>query len=343
MAFIDELKAGGQRKEIRGVVFNLGAESPLDFSSLGDLTGISLILSIRADSKSESNYGELSFASEASTAVLTAAQSLAFPVSAIKSFIVLDAVEDSSSDIYRVGTGEAIMSPHGSSLPVNVTPVEFVDMKAELEELADDAAVSATAAEDSRLNSGYSANASANSENNAGVSATQASSSATEAEQSKLDAIAAIFLENSTYRADRFRLDSTVSKRALQSTVDGQMVSSMEIEDILHFGDGYAEFRASEARNLTLTLQMSTALTAKNIKLIVTVYDSTNTVVGMTGVDDELAPDDLSEFEVTIANVLTTSSILTDTKGRVEVRRKTPTTNDHSGDIQVKQAVINYV
>ena len=140
-----------------------------------------------------------------------------------------------------------------------------------------------------------------------------------------------------------FRLDATTANQATQTNVNGQTVSSMAISDILHFGDGYIPMPELEAMSIDLTIQMSSAVASKNVKLVTDVYNSAGAVVRQVTFDDVSVPSDTTETTITLSNVLLNTDTAAPTEGRVEIQRLATTTNEHSGDVQVKKAVVSYV
>ena len=140
-----------------------------------------------------------------------------------------------------------------------------------------------------------------------------------------------------------FRLDSTESLRAVQSIVNGQVVSEMEVSDILHFGDGLMPVAANLTGTITLTAQMSTAEVGKDIYLKSKFYDESNTNRRGADYDQITVPDDTSEFEIVLNVSLLNTDVTTATVGRVEIERKATTGSEHSGNLQVKRAVVAYV
>ena len=140
-----------------------------------------------------------------------------------------------------------------------------------------------------------------------------------------------------------FRLDVSAANQAVQTNVNGQSVSSLVIGNILHFGDGYIPIPPAEVMNIVLTVQMSTAVASKNVKLVVNVYNSTGTSVRQVSFDDVAVSADTAEATISLSNVLLDTDITEPTEGRVEIQRLATTTNEHPGDIQVKKAVVTYV
>jgi len=148
---------------------------------------------------------------------------------------------------------------------------------------------------------------------------------------------------NLDFPARTFRLDTTAAQRSEQAIVNGQTISVMALSDILHFGDGYIPIPITSAMSIALTMQMSTAITSKNVRLVVDVYDSSGTSIRQVNFDDISVPSDISEVSLSLSNVLLNTDVSTATEGRVEIQRLAATTDDHSGDIQVKRAVVTYV
>lgn len=140
-----------------------------------------------------------------------------------------------------------------------------------------------------------------------------------------------------------FRLDTTESLRAVQSLVNGQVVSAMQVNDILHFGDGLMPVPANLTGQITLTVQMSSAETGKDIYLKSKFYDGLN--VNKRGADyDQISvPNDTSEFTISLNVSLLNTDVTVATVGRVEIQRLATTGSEHGGELQVKRAVVTYV
>jgi len=150
---------------------------------------------------------------------------------------------------------------------------------------------------------------------------------------------------NLDFPARTFRLDTTAARRSEQAIVNGQTVSVMASgqDHILHFGDGYIPIPATSVMNIALTMQMSSAVTSKNVKLVVDVYNSAGTSIRQVTFDDISVPSDTSEVSLSLSNVLLNTDLVSATEGRVEIQRLAASTDDHTGDIQVKRAVVTYV
>jgi len=140
-----------------------------------------------------------------------------------------------------------------------------------------------------------------------------------------------------------FRLDATPANQATQANVNGQTVSVIEQSDILHFGDGYMPIPPSMAMSISLTIQMSSTVASKNVRLVVDVYNSAGTSVRQVNFDDISVPSDTAEVSLTLSNVLLNTDIAAATLGRVEIQRLATSTSEHSGTIQAKRAVVTYV
>lgn len=140
-----------------------------------------------------------------------------------------------------------------------------------------------------------------------------------------------------------FRLDVSESVRAVQSIVNGQVVSNVSLLDKLHFGDGLMPVAANLSANITLTVQMSSAEIGKNVNLRTNFYDESNTLVRQVDHGDIVVPDDTSETTIALNNSLLNTDVSTATVGRVEIKRQAATANEHGGDLQVKRAVVAYV
>lgn len=140
--------------------------------------------------------------------------------------------------------------------------------------------------------------------------------------------------------ATDFRLDETNPCTPL--VVHGQTVHEMEYGEILHFGDGFIPLTENTAMDLIFTAEMRAAQTNKNIKLTVKAYDENNTLLKTTVKDNILVPDDTSEFEVTVEDVLGATTVGTETRGRFEIIYEAATNFPHTNRVYAKIAEVRH-
>lgn len=135
-----------------------------------------------------------------------------------------------------------------------------------------------------------------------------------------------------------FRLDADENDRATPVVVAGIPMHQLSDGDTLHAGDGWLPAKAATQHEVQVEVVMSAAEDAKNVRLQVSFYDVTNTLLRTIDLDNvPVASDTTTVTTIDTTGLILDTDYLSGTTGRLKITYLAASNNPHSGDLRIQR------